>query len=263
MGLFDRLPIIGGLLDNSSDEMTGAAKDSRATWGQLDPRQNYLQRYQEYVPEDAQYQTITEDPNLKQNYSDYLGKLAGLSTQGFSPEDEYNFFKANQDAQSLGQSREASAIENARARGVAGGGMEFAMREMGNQGAAKNAQEANLASAANAAKMRQLYTQAYGNAVNQGRQADLNVSSKNADIINAFNKYNTGARNEARLRNIDEQNRVTQANYNNASGWAKGVQGANSDISSQYKEASTLNGGLRRENGNNINRLIQMMAGGG
>jgi len=258
MGLLPKIPVIGSFFDDSADQMADAAKDSRATWGQLDPRQNYLQRYQEYVPEDAQYQTITEDPNLKQNYSDYLGKLAGLSTQGFSPEDEYNFFKANQDAQSLAQSREASAIENARARGVAGGGMEFAMREMGNQGAAKNAQDANLSAAANAAKMRQLYTQAYGNAVNQGRQADLNVSSKNADIINAFNKYNTGARNEARLRNIDEQNRVTQANYNNASGWAKGVQGSNSDIANAYNRGSAINKGAREENADNIGRLMAM-----
>jgi hypothetical protein len=68
---------------------------------------------------------------------------------------------------------------------------------MANQAAADRAQQAGLQQAADTARQRALYAQAYGNELGNVRGQDLGVESANKGIINMFNQMNTQNRNQA------------------------------------------------------------------
>lgn len=168
----------------------------------------------EYTPEMIQAQLLSEDPRLLQGQRDYLARLQGLSETGLGAEDLAAFAEASRRASSDAQSRAESAMQNARARGVAGGGLEFAMREMGNQAAADRQSMEGLGQAAEAARRRQLALTAYGQELGGQRQANLDAESRNKNIINQFNMMNAQERNRAQAANLAERQRLSDANLN-------------------------------------------------
>lgn len=170
-----------------------------------------LPEYDEYVPElyDAEsynHELIAEDPMLKSKQMSNLNLLEQLASQGLSAEDELGFMKARDMGAQQARSGTGAAIADANARGVAGGGMEFAMREIANQGGAQRSQQAGLEQAAASARQRALQAQAYQQALSQSRGDDYRVNAANTDIMNDFNARNTSQRNAISNANVDHKN---------------------------------------------------------
>src|SRR5690606_37366499 len=123
-----------------------------------------------------------------------------------------DFMRAKLEAGQLARGRNEALKNEMAARGMLGSGSEFMLREAANQEAAQRAQMAGLEQAAAAARQRALYQQAYGDALGGLRGQDLDVNSRNADIINQFNMANTGARNEAQQQNLANRQAIMGAN---------------------------------------------------
>jgi hypothetical protein len=190
-------------------------------------------------------QTVQEDPTLVSDQMNALKQMSGLSQNGLSDVDQAAYQKARDEAAQIGKSQSDAAISNAESRGIAGSGQELAMREMASQNASNSAQNADLQQAADAAKMRAMYTQAYGNAASQARSQDDSVKSTNANILNSFNAANTSARNQANMYNTQQQNyaqqynnqgklSTAQQNYEDQLQKAAGQAGANSSMAQGY-----------------------------
>lgn len=170
-----------------------------------------LPEYTDFVPElynteSVNYDLIDEDPVLRSQQVSALEKLAGLSSDGLSAEDQAAFFKARNMANRTARQGTEAAMANANARGIGGSGLEFAMRETANQEAATRAQEAAMEQAAASARNRALYTQAYGDQLAKVRGQDMNAESANTDIINKFNMSNTAQRNAVNMANVGQRN---------------------------------------------------------
>lgn len=166
----------------------------------------------ELRPEEIQGQTLQEDPRILQEQRNYLNKLKGMSEEGLGAEDLLGFEMARRNAAGDAQSRQQSAMQNARARGVAGGGMEFALGEMGSQAAADRQSMEGMQQAAEAAKRRALMTTAYGGELSGQRGQNLDVESRNKDIINRFNQMNVGNRNAAQQYNLGQRQDIANQN---------------------------------------------------
>lgn len=231
MGIFD---FLGG----GGDEGFGIANDNlvrnRGLFEAID-----MPEYQEWVPELYQnesidYDLLTEDPTFKSSQMDVLSKLAGLSETGLSAVDDAAFARARREASGMAKRNTEAVLADAARRGVGSGGMEFALREIGNQEAAERAQQANLDRAAEAAKERALYTQAYGDALQGARGQDMQARQYNTDVINKFNTMNTQARNNVNADNVDRRTDAFKYNeglkdkrYNNEMGRAERIAGIN------------------------------------
>lgn len=216
-GLAD-IPVVGGMFDKSSDQ---AMDQDRSGLGAFSGIQ--IPEFQDYKPEDEQYagdydptkanaNTISEDPALRSQQLGYLAKLAGLADTGLTDVDQAGYERARELGDQTLRSGTDAALANAEARNARGSGLEFAMREMASQQGAGNAQNAGLQQAADAARNRMLYEQAYGQGVGNLRSQDLGVNEANADILNKFNMYNTTNQNQANQRNIDTRQNISNTN---------------------------------------------------
>jgi hypothetical protein len=249
MGL-ESIPFIGGLFDDSDEKMSEEMRKAQEVYQNLslpelkDYSPEMLQYIGDYNPEEAKYQTVSEDPAMRSMQMNALNRLSGLAEDGLSAVDEAGFENARQlGAQTLRSGTE-SALANAQARGVAGSGLEFAMREQAAQNAAQQSQNAALEQASASAKQRALYNEAFGNAAGNLRSQDFNVANNNADIINRFNQYNTGAANQAQQYNLGQRQDVSNTNVN----MRNQAQLTNNDINqdrfkNQYRKADSVAGG--------------------
>lgn len=209
MGL-EKLPVIGGLFDDSDDQ-------AKAIYQQILNQYQNLQvpnmPWQEYAPEEIGLagtyspemmlgREITERPELLSQQQAYLAQLKDLSEKGLSDVDQAAFEQARQQAGQMARgSREALQSQMA-ARGMGGSGQELLSKELANQQAAERARASAMEQAAQSARQRALYAQAYGGELAGQRAADVSTAAKNVDIINAFNQMNTQARNQAAQQNL-------------------------------------------------------------
>lgn len=176
-----------------------------------------LPSYDEYTPElyndeSYNYELLQEDPSLLSRQGDNLNILQDLASKGLGAEDELAFQKARDVGAQAAKSGTQAAIADANNRGVGGGGMEFAMREIANQGGAERAQNAGLEQAAAAARQRALNAQAYQNAMGQVRGQNYQTAAANNNIINQFNSKNTQQRNQTNAANVDQRNNAFMYN---------------------------------------------------
>lgn len=265
------IPVFGGLFDDSDDKAREQLEKNRELyegidlpnidWSNFTPEQ--FRSSGEYAPEMVQAQQLSEDPAVKSAQLSALMKMAGLSETGLSAVDEAGFNKARQLGQQVAKSASDAAIQNAEARGVAGGGLEFAMREIGNQGGAERSQQAALDQAAEAAKQRALYTQAYSQGLGNMRDQDYRTAANNNELINRFNQLNTTNRNQAQQYNLNASQNVMNANvqgrnqaqqynlegrrgaaqqgYDNQLKRASGIAGGNTDMAKSYYAEGAAN----------------------
>ena len=204
--------IFGGGGDEGFDLARGVNERNRQLLNQIE-----LPDYDTFIPEllnyeSADYQLTGEDPLVRAAQMDALKRLAGLAESGLSEVDAAGFDRARDQATQIARGEREAAIQNANARGVGGSGLEFAMREMGNQSAAERAQDAGLQTAAESARQRALYQQAFGNALSQQRSDDFRVNAANTGIINQFNRENTAGRNAMNQGNAQLKNSAFQYN---------------------------------------------------
>jgi hypothetical protein len=198
-----------------------------------------LPSYDEMVPElyggeSYNYDLINEDPALKGKQMGNLNVLEKLASEGLSAEDELGFMQARQMGAQQAKAGTGAALNDAAARGVSGGGLEFAMREMANQGGAQRSQSAGLEQAAASARQRALAGQAYTSALSQTRGDDYRVGAANTGIMNDFNARNTTQRNVNNNANVDQRNGafvynqgLKDKNFNNQIGRADRIAGNN------------------------------------
>lgn len=191
-------------------------------------------QWENYNPDDIKYQTISEDPNLRQSQMDVLKKMSGLSTTGESDQDALGFLQARQLGDQSARAGSEAAMQNAAARGVSGSGLEFANREIANQDGAQRAQAAALQQAANSSRQRALYTSAYGSALGQERSQDLAANSANTDIINKFNAQNTTNKNQAQQYNQEGTRNTAQQNFSNDLTRRQNIAGAYNQVAQNH-----------------------------
>lgn len=233
-----------------------------------------LPEYKEFNPElynseSYNHQLIAEDPMIKSRQMGNLNLLEQLSKEGLSAEDELGFMKARDMGTQQARSGTQAAIADANARGVGGGGLEFAMREIANQGGAQRSQSAGLEQAAASARQRALQAQAYQSALSQSRGDDYRANSANTDIINRFNQANTTQRNAVNQANVDQRNsafgyneNLKDKNYSNQIGRADRIAGLNDregELDAAEKEAARKR---RAAGGQLVGGAIGGMVGG-
>jgi hypothetical protein len=282
------LPVVGGFFDNSDEEIMNLLKQNQGLYGDINTPNLSQYAYSpeeyslagDYDPEMAQASTISEDPKIRSAQLSALNKMSGLADTGLSEVDELGYAKAKQMGAQQSRAGREAAIQDANARGVGGSGLEFALREIANQEGATRAQNAGLDQAADSARQRALYTQAYGNALSGVRGEDLQANSANADILNRFNMANTQTANQAQQANlqarqtvnnanVDQRNAgkqqqltIAQQNYENQLKKAQGLSGANTGIAQGYAAQSAANAGRRKSAGALAGAGIGFMAGG-
>lgn len=163
-------------------------------------------------PELVDYREISEDPEIRQLQLRSLEKLSGLADTGLSAADELGYVRARNEGAQMAKAGTEAALASAAARGVSGGGLEFAMREMANQGGAQRAQEAALETASKAAENRAKFELAYNQGLGNQRAQDFDVNRANTDIINRYNEANTNTKNQALQNNVAARNAAQQYN---------------------------------------------------
>jgi hypothetical protein len=270
------LPLIGGMFDNTDKLAMEQLAKNQALYNNIALPDLKWQDYnpETYTTQDAQYQTISEDPMVRSAQLAALSKMAGLANTGLSDEDAAAFQKARAQGNQMSKAGTEAALANAQARGVGGSGLEFAMREAANQQGAERAQSAGLEQAATAARQRALYNQAYAQGMGSMRTQDMNANQANADIINRFNQANTAQRNSANFANVDMRNQaqmtnnqgkrdVAQQNFNNQLQRAGGQAQANTGMAGGYAAQNAANTAERNRMTDIAMQIAMSGAGGG
>lgn len=223
-----------GLLDPVSDILFGDDPYSDDIRRQIEMGKQYFGDievpdivWENYRPEEIAFETVDEDPIARSAQMAAMKKMAGLAESGLTAEDEADYAKIrNRTGKQARQARD-SILQNAQMRGVAGGGMEFALKDAANQDAVERAQEAYLNKMQTRANQRAMYNRDHLNALGGMRDQDFRANSKNADIINKFNTANTTNRNEAQLVNQQGRRDTQQTNFDNQMRHAGGMAGQN------------------------------------
>lgn len=229
-----------------------------------------LPDYDEWVPElfdneSANYKLTSEDPVMKSRQLEALAKFQDLAETGMSDQDAAGFMKARAMGDQMAKGKTDAAIADAQARGVAGGGQEFAMREAAAQAGAQRAQEAAMAQAAQSAQQRQQYLNAYANQLGNVRDQDYRTQAANTDVINRFNQFNTQQRNATNQANTGLKNSAFQynqdlkdKNYQNQMGKYDRFAGFNN----RQAEIESAQEQDRRKRGAAMTGLVGGIAGG-
>jgi hypothetical protein len=162
--------------------------------------------------ENAQYDLVDEDPARLAMQDQALMKLAGLADTGLSEVDELGFERAQSDAAQAARGNREATISEMRSRGLGGSGLDYAMREMGNQDAAERARRSAMEQAASSAENRALYQKAYMDSIGGVRDQDYRTEAGNSDVISRFNAANTQTRNAAAERNLNNRQDLSNQN---------------------------------------------------
>jgi hypothetical protein len=184
------------------------------------------------TPESAQYQTISEDPRTREYQMAALGRLQQFGDQAADSQESLGRYRAAQEGNAVAQQRENAIRQQMAMRGQGGSGAEFVLAAQGGQMGANRAQEQAMMSAQQAALQRLAGTNAAFGAASGLRGQDADVASRNADIINKFNMYNTNARNAAMMGNTDLKNAAGMRNINTR----QGLSGANAGIGNSQRD---------------------------
>ena len=245
--------LLSGLLDNSDAQAQQQLQQDQQLYGNLQTPTFNPYNPQTYTAGNAQAQTVQQDPNLRAQQMQAIMQMGGLANTGLSAVDNAGFEQARDVGNQMMNSGNAAALQNAQARGVGGSGLEFAMHDQANAAAAGQANQAGLQQAADSARQRALYNQAYGNALSGMQQQQTGLSAANANILNNFSQYNTNNQNQANLYNTGQQNYAQQYNnqmaqqtyqdqYQKAAGQAgAGQQIANGDYAQGAANQSNFN----------------------
>lgn len=211
----------------------------------------------DFNPELAQYSLLAEDPFLLQKQMGAIETLKRSADEGLSAQDLYAMDKANRAAGDRARRARQAALQNAQARGVSGGGLEFALGEIANQESAERARsqamEQNMASAKQRAMNQMAYTQNLGNV----RDQNYRTKAQNTGVINQFNTMNTGTRNQANLRNIDQRRDNEQQRYQNQLARLDGIAGGRKGMA----DAAAAQGAANAQGMNSMMGLIGSLGG--
>lgn len=227
MGILDTL-----FGDSDTSDAQAALERNRTLYNDVE-----LPDYKEYTPElydneSADYKLLSEDPVLKSKQMEAAAQFGDLANEGLSDADMAGFSEARGVGDQLAKSREDAAINDAQVRGVGGSGLEFALREAGNQAGASRALESANSQATARAGQRADYLKAYAGQMGQMRDQDARTNQANTNAINQFNLANTQQRNATNASNVDSRNQAFQYN--------EGIKDKN--FGNQMKRADSMAG---------------------
>jgi hypothetical protein len=232
---------ISGMANDSADrERLAKLPDVAGFSDQPYDRVNYAGDFkpQQYgAPEAAAYQTITEDPRTRDYQMQALSRMQQLADQSAGSQEALGRYNAVSDANSVAAQQNAGIRNQMAMRGQGGSGMEFVLQQQAAQNAANRAQAAGLNAAQQAALQRLQGTQGVMAGASNVRGMDANVAGQNADIINRFNMYNTGMRNQTNNANVDMGNAAGMRNLNTQ----QGLMGTNAGINNQSLDRNDRN----------------------
>lgn len=217
-----RFPIVGDLVDYIIGDQ--AAQENADNQAKLEQEYRSLrapsfsqEKYDPnmtYLPNDIQYNTVKEDPMLRQKQIENLNNMQSLANGKISAQRDLDRYKSVQDANSMAKARDDASLQQAQARGVGGGGLEFIMRQQGGQDAANRSQQADLSSAAQAALERLQASGQLQNGLSNLRNQDYSNNANNTNIINKFNELNSVRNQEALDKRAMLKNDAQQYNMN-------------------------------------------------
>lgn len=249
--------VIGALISQASgakslQQQKDLIKQARDTYANIkDPEQKAealeeLKRQGIYTPEmeqifdapDSAFANYNVDPELVQAQKDALYQLKDLSNSGLNDSDKLAVEQAKRDVVGQQTSRDATILDNLRARGMNSAGMEMAMRQGSDQALSDrvaNYEAQVQAEARNRALQAMMQSgQLAGNMRSQGFD-EAKSKAAATDAINMFNANNrqqvtgrnTDRTNEGARTNLSEDQRIADANvgirnattqYNNGAG---------------------------------------------
>jgi hypothetical protein len=160
----------------------------------------------------AQYETISEDPRVRQVQMDALQSLIDRSSGAADAKMQAASFGALDEANQLARSREDAIRMDAQRKGQSGSGMDSVMRAQAAQSAANRARVGTQQAALDAALQKLAATEGAMAGADQMRGRDFQRNSANSNIINDFNRFNTQALNAARQANVNMQNQAGMRN---------------------------------------------------
>lgn len=190
-----------------------------------------LQYFGDYSPEQLQkydlgpsaMEQVSVDPLYKQKQLEALERVGQLSKEGITPEERAILELSQRRASAQTQAKINQVLQERQQRGVAGGGDELAAKLAATQQGADLQSQQDMEAAQQMMNTRrqalsQLAEQAGGMRKQEyGEQTDL---ARARDVINQFNtqntqetaKYNVGNTNQARMRNLEQQQSIADQN---------------------------------------------------
>lgn len=250
------LPVIGGLFDDTEERAQEKLKEYEDLYKNPE---NYAKFTGGWTPEDVTASQITEDPGLKNMQMNYLSKLMDMSESGLSDEDKLGFEMAQREAENTAKAQQAAIVNQMRERGIGGSGAELALRSQASQDAVNRQSLANMGQAAQAAKQRALYSQAYGNQLGDMRSADYRTAASNQDALNRAAQFNAQNQNAAREYNARTQQGLENANKQTRLG---GLTSANEKYYKDILAESAANSASRKALGQAAGSIIGAAVGG-
>ena len=195
-------------------------------------------------PEEAQYSLAQDSAEGRAAQLAALQDMRELTDQSAGSTSALGRQRAEMDARQLAQSREGAIRQDAMRRGQVGGAADMIARQQAAQAAANQNLSGGLQSAQMAALQQLAGTQAGSQMAGQLRGQDQAMAFNNADTINKFNMFNTGARNDVSQANTDMKNAAGMRNISTM----QGLAGQNTAINNNTADR------------NNANRMADLIA---
>lgn len=194
-------------------------------------------------PQDAQYQTVAEDPRVRGMQMEALQQLIDRSSGAADARMNFESGQAMDQANQLARGREGAIRMDMERKGQAGSGTDAIMRAQASQMGANRARQGTQQAAMDAALQKLAASQGVISGAGNVRGQDFQRNATNSEIINRFNQFNTQARNAARQANVNMQNNAGMWNTEARQGLAGRNTGTrNSSIDRRDKLAQQTHG---------------------
>ncbi len=178
------------------------------------------------TPEAAQYETVGEDPRVRQMQMDALQTLVDRASGASDAKMNAAQFGAMDEANQLAQGREGAIKQEMQRKGQGGSGFDAIMRANASQSAANRARAGSQDAVMNAALEKLQAQNSMLSGAGNVRGQDFQRAAANSDIINKFNMFNTQARNAANQANTGMRNQAGMRNLGARQGYNEGRAGA-------------------------------------
>lgn len=154
---------------------------------------------------------VSIDPRMKQAQMSALEEISGLAQTGLGAEDKAAFNALRRDASGMAQAQNASALQEANARGTLDSGSSLIASLNAGQNAANRASAEGDRLAANAAAARrEALTQKANLATSMG-QNDFSNKAQVANAADSINRFNSQNRQNVNERNLDARQGIANA----------------------------------------------------
>ncbi len=166
----------------------------------------------EYTPESAGYETISEDPRLRQVQMDALQTLVDRASGAADARMQAEQYGAMDEANQLARGREQAIAQSMARKGQSGSGIGAVLAAQAAQQGANRARSGSQDAVLNAALEKLQAQNSLMAGAGNVRGQDFQRAAANSDIVNRFNMFNTNARNEAKRMNLNAAQTLGNAN---------------------------------------------------